>query len=495
MTNSQVQRLTEREVERWQKRKDALISFATQIKNESRLPNGSNRSGMLSKSNFGKLVDAFTSFASDHYQFFLDGFAPGGRLQLTRTGSGGPAPTSQVKPPEGTPAAFYQDTYPPEYILRELINRMAHDVRMLEMISNQRSLYQSSTDFQQLLNASNSEADNTPNTFSSPSQVLAIADALGNDALIPNLGEPLDMIITYFERMPLARVVPYAKVALVGIPYTALQRPQDLLALYHEMGHGVFWNTLSKETRNALWRTAKQKVGYVENITNPDVSNENLQKLWLSDWTEEIFADIYGILTGKLPIAYSWQEMMSQNSDDQIWHCDNDHPMPWIRMELYDHVLVQLNYPEEKRTTLRNRRDPRLTVSPPSNPVQVHTGLSLPVQDIRGHVLTMADTILAKIRELVGSAYTLDYRAANENEEIANPRKMFLERVKLLHDETRQRLTTVGDLSVVTWADWLSQHFPDLPTKGEIAYDDWFKVFFADGWTTEGPHTYPSTIP
>lgn len=489
------ERLTNQEVERWQKRKEALISFATLVKNASNLPNGSNHSGMLSKSNFQILVDAFISFASAHYQFFLDGFAPGGRLQLTRTSSGVIAPTSQIKPPEGTPAAFYQDKYPPEYILRELINRMAHDVRMLEMIANQRSLYQSSTSIQNLLAATFSATNNPSNAFSNPSEVLAIADALGTDALIPNLGEPLDMIITYFERMPLARVIPYAKVGLVGIPYSALQRPKDLLALYHEMGHGVFWNTLSKATRNEFWRAAKQRVGYVENIENPDVSNENLQKLWLSDWTEEIFADIYGILTGKLPIADSWQEMMSQNSDDQIWHCDNDHPMPWIRMELYDHVLAQLNYPEQIRSALKNKRDPRLTASPPKPTVKVHTGLILPVQDIRTHVLAMADTILAKIRTMVGDAYALDYQVSSEDEDYPNSAKMFRERIRLLRQKTRERLNIINQISVVTWADWVTQHFPNLPAEGEVAYDDWFKVFFADGWTTEGPHTYPSTIP
>src|SRR5512139_1695382 len=122
---------------------------------------------------------------------------------------------------------------------------------------------------------------------------LAIADRLAWSALqlavsaglLPD--EKLPTVVTYFQKSPDIRVIPYAPVALLGIPYSCQQLDRDLLATPHEVGHYVFGHGVYGEQP-----LRKYLLSQVEKIV-PDEQSPDYQRL--VHWFEETFADVYGV--------------------------------------------------------------------------------------------------------------------------------------------------------------------------------------------------------
>ena len=59
--------------------------------------------------------------------------------------------------------------------------------------------------------------------------------------------ERLSVALTYLQKSYETRVIPYAEVCLIGIPFTSVRLTEDLLAIPHEVGHYVFWNSHLKD--------------------------------------------------------------------------------------------------------------------------------------------------------------------------------------------------------------------------------------------------------
>jgi hypothetical protein len=136
-------------------------------------------------------------------------------------------------------------------------------------------------------------------------------------------------VVTYFQKSPDIRVIPYAPVALIGIPYSAQQLDRDLLATPHEVGHYVFGHATynGKPLRKYL-------VEQLELIVTNRSEYERLLR-----WLEEIFADVYGACVAGPVMALDFQDLQLHASRQRFITDDKDHPTPVLRPNLHVQVL------------------------------------------------------------------------------------------------------------------------------------------------------------
>lgn len=228
--------------------------------------------------------------------------------------------------------------YPGDFVLEATLDQIAFDLTVLQGAWYQRVLAK----------------DNVAMV-----RTFEIADQLAYHALLPAIEYKLlpftegDVeqvtVLTYFQKAPHIRMIPYASVALVGIPFTTLSEypePQvtdgesakpeegegvphqvgnarDLLSIPHEIGHYVYRHGSYQNSRlqNALHQAL---------LGQPD---------WLADWAEEIFADVYGVLVAGPVIVRDFQDIMKDNELVTLVKGDSTHPTPVLRPLLYADAL------------------------------------------------------------------------------------------------------------------------------------------------------------
>ncbi|HSD83056.1 MAG TPA: hypothetical protein VLG46_04330, partial [Anaerolineae bacterium] len=160
--------------------------------------------------------------------------------------------------------------FPPDAVLSSILDQLGSDVAVIDRAIAQRV---SGTSLMK--------------------ERLALADRLAWSALQLAVrsgllrDEKLPTVVTYFHKAPDIRVIPYAPVALVGIPYSCQQLDRDLLAIPHEVGHYVFSHgeygqqPLRKHLKAQLAELVSDRQnGYYQIVLN---------------WLEETFADVYGV--------------------------------------------------------------------------------------------------------------------------------------------------------------------------------------------------------
>lgn len=164
---------------------------------------------------------------------------------------------------------------------------------------------------------------------------LDLADRLSYVALKPafdhNLIDRRTTVLTYFQKAVNVRLMPYAPVALIGIPFSAVECPRDLLAIPHEVGHYVF-----REGRIRSGRFADSR------FSTALYSRFAYQPGWFNDWLEEIFADVYGALVAGPAIALSFIEMVTDDPVDEFVKQDNEHPAAAVRPQCYFSALRRM---------------------------------------------------------------------------------------------------------------------------------------------------------
>lgn len=252
---------------------------------------------------FQDLLEGLKDFANAQFDFLYDGLRPnsdaGYRLEPSLR-------------------------YPAEFVLGATLDQYAFDLTVLQGALDQRLLAQET----------GNEA--MKNTFK-------VADRLARDALRPAFEYgllPYDEgeieVLTYFQKAPNIRIIPYAPVALVGMPWTTLAmydgkneevgNARDLLAIPHEIGHYVYRHGLSTDSRlqDTLHFVLQGK---------PE---------WLLYWAEEVFSDVYGCFVAGPVIARDFQDLMRDNDVDSFLQDDTVHPTPVLRPLLYCDALTVL---------------------------------------------------------------------------------------------------------------------------------------------------------
>jgi hypothetical protein len=254
-------------------------------------------SSVARKDTLRNLLTCLQAFAQDQYEFFRDGFVngdfvPGSKLRYLETSV----------------------IYPPEYVLRTTLDQIAFDLGVIQRAFNQRM---PGPDSQQA------------------SETLATADKLARQALErAKVGGLLNdtTAITYFQKQAAIRVIPYASVALIGVPFTAIYanansaNVRDLLAIPHEVGHYVFWH-------------GKQKGDRLKGKMYREMPPESLR---YDHWLEEIFADTYGCLVAGPVIGLDFQELQMDELPDRFTSDDGEHPVPALRPYIYADILKSM---------------------------------------------------------------------------------------------------------------------------------------------------------
>ncbi|MDT8307190.1 MAG: hypothetical protein RRC07_14760 [Anaerolineae bacterium] len=278
----------------WEDRYHALTRMIALLQDEVAESAGVNRNRT-----FSYLLTQLQSFAEGQFKFLHQGLDP-------RPGNGNYLERSL--------------RYPDDFVINSTVDQVAFDLVVIHGAWNQRILAQNNEPMQ---------------------RTLQIADQLAYYALLPALRyqllpfeETQVTVLTYFQKAPHIRMIPYAPIALVGIPFTALAdydedgprtvgNAVDLLAIPHEIGHYVYQHGSSKNSRlqNALYAVLQG------------------QPAWLLNWAEEIFADVYGCLIAGPVIVRDFQDLMRDNDVASLIEDDDQHPMPALRPLLYADVL------------------------------------------------------------------------------------------------------------------------------------------------------------
>lgn len=194
------------------------------------------------------------------------------------------------------------EKYPPEHVFSTILDQVSLDFSVMRRAIDQRTSWPQ-------------EAIDT----------LLRADKLAWDALQSgiNLISANTTAITCFQRMPSIRIIPYARVALVGIPFTCISVPHDFLAIPHEVGHYVWQHGILDDQV------------LLEVIRNGIPASLDRPRRWL----EEIFADIYGAMVGGPVIALDFQELQLRNNLHDFFSDDTVHPVPVLRPRIYTKVV------------------------------------------------------------------------------------------------------------------------------------------------------------
>ncbi|HBX70652.1 MAG TPA: hypothetical protein DEH25_15055 [Chloroflexi bacterium] len=479
----------------WECRKKALISQAKDLQ--------TNLSDDSIQGQLKDLIQCYINYVDQHFILLHDGFF----------GSRG----------------FRSSTeFPPEHVMHVTLNQAAYDLEVFERLILQR------------VRSTNPSSD-----------FLEIADFLANEALKPansllGMAEENNTpaVFTYFHKSPLIRLIPYADVALIGIPYTAATCAKDLLAIPHEVGHYIFWHG-NKIRNQSLVDDSIQNPIFAEIVERKNAGSPKdtaiILESALYNWQEELFADIYGSQIAGPFIALDWQDYQLRNNQETFEEDDGEHPTPAYRPNIYtiaaeDVWQTRLNDLWEMKLSQRitNRYWNQITLSLDINPQKflskmildqaereiviqrlkrinstknqfapetLNQRLSIFVTDIIQKYLSTIqeenrNTIWGKIIDKTQNIYSPSAFTPEELfgllSAIVFPSETYDLDLSELQNELVVGATSYAQnrhpISCIDYEvlkdQWVGKW---SPTQTLFNWPEWLPLFKADGWTTEGP--------
>jgi hypothetical protein len=272
----------------WVKRCEALEKSIEDLLNQFR--NGSIPANISRRETICHLLQSLRIFGESHFNYFHHGFL-NDRFELRDKSE-------------------KENKYPPARVLRAITDQIAFDLEVITRALDQRHPYGGYTNMK---------------------DTLAIADRLGQMALRPalelgNLIDPKTTVLTYFQKSFSVRIVPYANVAIIGIPFTALHLSRDYLAIPHEVAHYIY--------RRGNWN------GRAISLALKDKIPSSTPK-YLRHWVEELFADIYGCLIAGPVMAIDFQDLQLDDPWPEFQDASKDYedPVPILRPDTYSKIL------------------------------------------------------------------------------------------------------------------------------------------------------------
>ncbi|HRQ40893.1 MAG TPA: hypothetical protein PLD25_23510 [Chloroflexota bacterium] len=380
------------------------------------------------------LTGCLLDFAGSQFDFFYQGFTSGKLLP------------SMV--------------YPEEHVIRATLDQVAYDTAVIQAVVAYRQ-----------------SAANRP--------VLEKADRLAQLALDVAFHSGLltekCTAVTYFHKSPHIRVIPYAPVALIGIPPTCLATARDFLAIPHEVGHYIYHHapTLAAELHTFI----------------------PLDPPWMNHWIEEVFADVYGCLVAGPVIGLSAQDLIYDNAYTSLVADDGEHPVDAIRPFAYSTALEELNYGEAApalttrwQTRLRARHSPTSFVPAGSTtPASLQDALTAVNQatirfvnylENTRHVQQPApwSTDSASLSELY--ARFEEWIATPPDTAVYTLKDLGNEKVGLVHNGSAP-VSVRSKGRTKTWRDWFKTQATNHDDP--IAWNGWLPIFTSGFWPTKGP--------
>ena len=232
------------------------------------------------KEPIGQLLEEFASFASDYFGFFLP-----------QNG-------------EGNPKLAYE--------LNTALSNLQNEWAVISRACEQRHV----DAYQEQLRKADLQAKNYYDRFKGFKE---------NPAIVP---------ITYFEKVfEISRYL-FTPYPVISIPLQVFDNPNEWLALAHELGHFIYWNSPSLEEFNTLHLGLKAIVQetILNSPNNDSEAKKVIAEIW-ENWIEEIFADICGtLLTGPKYAVSAQQIVLENNFENQEFAFDDEvHPPPYLR--------------------------------------------------------------------------------------------------------------------------------------------------------------------
>ena len=293
---------------------------------------------------------------------------------------------------------------------------------------------------------------------------------------------PTSAAITYGNKSPHIRTLPYAQLALVGVPFTSAVAGRDLLATPHEIGHYVYWNSpgLAADLHSKL----------------------AAQPAWCSRWQEEIFADVFGCFVAGPIIGLDFQDILLDNSLERFVSDDGEHPVEAIRPYAYSFVLAELGF-SRAADALNKRWAAQLQArNDPVSFIPFGGGAPVSLAEGRERLERFTRQILAYLIDTrgvrPGQYWSQDLSGGEELNQlyeqfdrwIGDSRSRTV--LELLEKDDTVGVGVEGALvnkrrrgSTQTWIDDLKQQTGPLPPTA------WLPVLSANGWTVKGPETPP----
>ncbi len=409
-------------------------------------------------------------FGGSHYDFFKSGFEGDEGIYLE------PSPR-----------------YPKEYVLSTILDQISFDLDVMARAEHFRM----------------------PTALPEMRTTLNKADILAYAALEPAIKANLlpDMtVVTYFQKSVTVRIMPYAPVALIGIPFSAIDSPRDLLAIPHEVGHYVYRHGIFQQCQHTGSRFAAV------------LSNELAGRpQWLLNWLEEIFADVYGCLVAGPLIALSFQDLQAALSLQEFVSEDGEHPTPALRPNVYHHVLDHSGLCPTTTQALESRWAKYLATRPGLSGLQFAgagvVGQALNLDQVNTEMARVIDKLMDEHLKILFDAARINYKNQDalwawhdlpNGEPVDELYTRFTQQVEhmtsnlvkhvpelILSNEKEMQLTTpkadkgskplarkVGETGL--WIDALKAKKGSgqpLTMSAEI----WVALLNSNGWATEGP--------
>lgn len=455
------------------------------------------------------LIRRLHQFGTNHFNFFRDYYVP---------------------------ASVNLEDYPREYAFALILDQISCDLEAVERAMNQR-----------ILGCTVTTAGAQAPRFSVDSCVaqLALADVLAWRALRPardagffdsQAGQcegsltRLSTALTYFQKSLNIRMIPYAPVALIGVPYNCLSVARDFLAIPHEIGHYVYRHgQVAKHVgqdrswvlREFFWKELDRRLPADQDKRH---------------WAEEIFADVYGCLCAGPVLALDFQDLQLEESKEGFIRDDGAHPVPAVRPWVYQYVLnyllthfglwprscpaLQARWEQQ----FKQRRDEYdLTLEQIARLQDDRTNVEK-IASIVLDILNPANPLDHKIQALVATPWCDDLGGSNPNPEALygsfevmvsainpdDPAQQCPDDISRdLDDQLRYDLTQWDHLlaglediprePLSPWHQWaLARGFSATASPWRIARtpqqltaDDWLDLLRADGWVTKGPRGAP----
>lgn len=398
----------------------------------------------LANPTFGALATCLKAFGHDQFEFFLTGFD-----------------TNRLLP---------SPQYPPDSIYRATLDQVSYDITAVQQAVDQRQ-----------------------DGFPTMKTALEKADALSQNAL--NLGSHQNKlirpasVISYFIKGANIRVIPYAPVAVVGVPYTCFTTNRDYLAIPHEIGHYMYHHGTGIASDLHLLLSAMPE--------------------WGEHWLEEIFADVYGCFVAGPVIGLDFEDLISDNNQQRFTSSDGHHPVDAIRPYIYTAVLKELGFVNASLAlTVRWEEILKERGNPQS--ISLGDGFGeIPISEGKAFVEETAVSILNYLRNEkqipTDKTWTKDLTTPQTNvEELYSAFEAILPQLTTTPCNTLQLEETENKVFVVlpsgnkknkravgstqTWRDWFKTQ-SRAHEKDKLPAEAWMPIFTALHWPIKGPET------
>jgi hypothetical protein len=234
------------------------------------------------------------------------------------------------------PSSENEEDYSQRHLWRVLLNKVSTDLLIVPAAAQQRT---------------HGENDQ-PSTGVSSANTLLKADIISEQALAPAVKReflPKTSIITYLRESVSIRTVPYSEAVLIGVAYASMEpgfsKPnddgisfskvsRDMLAIPHEVGHHLY--------RKGQLQSSEEKQSISSYLQERFEEAKIWAWDWRSDWLEEIFADVYGLLVAGPVMALSFQDLLTDNLPSRFREDTGRHPIPALRPYIQTRILRRL---------------------------------------------------------------------------------------------------------------------------------------------------------